>query len=143
MALDIAAIEERAYHRRLEEICEMQDKAIDALKQANKALELALAALERNRNEQGFKQHIPWQNTYPGQQPYYLYSDPNYAGTAWGGSNTLGLQQNSQNYQAGIATSVYVSDQPIVVDWNVKDNNVNEVNSGLKAYSGALQGSAK
>jgi hypothetical protein len=74
LALDLAAIEEKALFRRLDEIVEMQDRAISALKNALEATQQALNVLERNRMEQGYQQKLAWQQQYQPliqKMPYY------------------------------------------------------------------------
>ena len=135
MALDLAAIEEKACARRLEELCEMQDRAIQALKNALEATQLALNTIERNRAEQGYKQQIQWQYQQPQypQQPYYLYN-PQAA------SYYLNPQPSSYENNLMSKLGQVSSLDKIEVDWNIaKDNgNVNEVNSGNQAASGPL-----
>ena len=131
MALDLAAIEEKACARRLEELCEMQDRAIQALKNALEATQLALNTIERNRAEQGYKQQIQWQYQQPQypQQPYYLYNiqaAPYY----------LNPQPSSQEKYEYNWMELSASVKDLL---NAKDNgNVNEVNSGNQAASGPL-----
>ena len=132
MALDLAAIEEKACARRLEELCEMQDRAIQALKNALEATQLALNTIERNRAEQGYKQQIQWeyqQPQYP-QQPYYLYN-----GQA--AYYYLNPQPSSQEkYEYNLMSKLGASVKDLL---NAKDDgNVNEVNSGNQAASGPL-----
>lgn len=74
----------KASIRDYEEIITLQDKAIEALTQANSALVTALEAIKRARAEHGFQPSLPGlgdqtiPNTFPSipfQQPY----------TIWGG----------------------------------------------------------
>jgi hypothetical protein len=139
LALDLAAIEEKACARRLEELCEMQDRAIqvlknalEALKNALEATQLAMNVIEKNRVEQGYKQQIQWQYQqpqYPQQQPYYLYNiqaAPYY----------LNPQPSSQEKYEYNWMELSASVKDLL---NAKDNgNVNEVNSGNQAASGPL-----
>jgi hypothetical protein len=77
----------RSYTKSLEELIELQDKAIVALKQANQALQLALDALQKTRDEQGYAQPLfPQTLPFP-SVPYSPYSQPfnlpNTAGGTW------------------------------------------------------------
>ena len=129
MALDLAAIEEKACARRLEELCEMQDRAIQALKNALEATQLALNTIERNRAEQGYKQQIQWQYQQPQypQQPYYLYNTQ---------AASYYLNPQPSSYENNLMSKLGASVKDLL---NAKDNgNVNEVNSGNQAASGAL-----
>ena len=145
MALDLAAIEEKACARRLEELCEMQDRAIQALKNALEATQLALNTIERNRAEQGYKQQIQWQYQQPQypQQPYYLYNtqvEPYCLGSLGLGAmtgNYLNPQPSSQEkYEYNLMSKLGASVKDLL---NAKDDgNVNEDNSGNQAASGPL-----
>jgi hypothetical protein len=138
LALDLAAIEEKACARRLEELCEMQDRAIQALKNALEATQLALNTIERNRAEQGYKQQIKWeyqQPQYP-QQPYYIYNNqapPYYL-------DPPPSSQEKYEYNLMSKLGQVLSLDKIEVDWNIaKDNgNVNEVNPNTQASGGPL-----
>ena len=129
MALDLAAIEEKACARRLEELCEMQDRAIQALKNALEATQLALNTIERNRAEQGYKQQIQWQYQQPQypQQPYYLYNNQ---------AAPYCLNPQPSSYEYNLMSKLGASVKDLL---NAKDDgNVNEVNSGNQAASGPL-----
>jgi hypothetical protein len=57
--------------REYEEIIDLQDKAIIALKQANEVLQQALYVLERARAEHGYQNQMPWNEQYKYNQGYY------------------------------------------------------------------------
>jgi hypothetical protein len=138
LALDLAAIEAKACERRLEELCNMQDRAIQALKNALEATQLALNMIERNRQEQGYKQQIQWQ---PGYKQYQMYPGQiiQYPEVFWPGSNNLTApqqpsSQGKYSYAGTIAdpAALYSSKADnlqgykIEVDWNIKDNDVKQ-----------------
>jgi len=146
LALDLAAIEEKACARRLEELCEMQDRAIQALKNALEATQLALNTIERNRAEQGYKQQFQWQQAYP-QQPYIMYPSQiiqypegfwhdNGVKGATGATLQTGHLSALNKYEYNLMSKLGASVKDLL---NAKDDgNVNEVNSGNQAASGAL-----
>jgi hypothetical protein len=76
--------------RTLEELVELQDKAITALETALKATQLALEAMQRARTEQGTPIKIDWPvpqpspNTAPSPYVPYIVPQP------WGGTKEWG-----------------------------------------------------
>jgi hypothetical protein len=64
--------------REYEEIIDLQEKAIEALKQAATVLQQALYTLEKARAEHGYQQQIPWNEYYqqPQQYQYWHNSQP-------------------------------------------------------------------
>lgn len=71
--------------RSLEEIITLQDQAIQALQQATAAMKLALETIQAARNEQGYRQSIPFgvPSQFPQNPPYQ----------PWGGDGTFTLPQ--------------------------------------------------
>lgn len=149
MALDLAAIEEKACARRLEELCEMQDRAIQALNNALEATQLALNLIEKNRAEQGYKQQIQWQYQQPQypQQPYTMYPGQiiqypegfwhdNGVNGATGATLQTGYLSALNKYEYNLMSKLGASVKDLL---NAKDDgNVNEDNSGNQAASGPL-----
>ena len=81
--------------REYEEIITLQDKAIEALKQANRALEIALSTLERARNEHGYPQKFDF-----GPQPDQVYDLTKYGGAGGLGVYNNGMSVSQANTQA-------------------------------------------
>jgi hypothetical protein len=143
LALDLAAIEAKACERRLEELCNMQDRAIQALKNALEATQLALNLIERNRQEQGYKQQIQWQQGLQYQvynEPYKMYPGQiiqypeGFWSNQYAGNNPQPSSQEKY-YYAGTAADPAALYPPkadslqglkIEVDWNIKDNDVKQ-----------------
>jgi hypothetical protein len=76
----------------IDELISLQDRAIEALKQANTALSLALSALERARNEHGYPQKLDFY-----KQPQYQHSPfsapyGGLLGGAWNGKDAWNNQ---------------------------------------------------
>jgi hypothetical protein len=130
LALDLAAIEAKACERRLEELCNMQDRAIQALKNALEATQLALNMIERNRAEQGYRQKIQWQ---PGYQQYQMYpgqiiqypegfwsNQVGYAGTSFQPSS----QEKYEYVEAAKALKTLTQEVDNLM--NIKDNDVKQ-----------------
>jgi hypothetical protein len=88
--------------REYEEIITLQDKAIEALKQANRALEIALSTLERARNEHGYPQKFDF-----GPQPDQVYDLTKYGGAVGGlGVYNNGMSVSQANTQASNLSAV-------------------------------------
>jgi hypothetical protein len=74
--------------RTLEELVELQDKAITALETALKATQIALEALQKARVEQGTPLKFEWTPLPVPLPPTYPYPMPITGGT-WGTNQTL------------------------------------------------------
>ena len=105
--------------RTLEELVELQDKAITALESALKATQLALEALQNARTEQGTPTKIDW-TSHPTPipvTPYIPYIAP-FTGGSWGTNQTVtggGIQTTQINSSADVDT---------LVDWGEQWANV-------------------
>jgi hypothetical protein len=82
--------------REYEELIDLQDKAIEALKQALAAMAIALNTIERARNEHGYPQKFDF-----GPQPDQVYDLTKYGGAVGGlGVYNNGMSVSQANTQA-------------------------------------------
>jgi hypothetical protein len=84
--------------RTYEEIITLQDKAIEALTQANAALVMALEALKKARAEHGFPAQLPGFGTLGGlgQGSGYVANKPVYVNPVYVPNTTDGIQWGGQ-----------------------------------------------
>ena len=102
--------------RTYEEIISLQDKAIEALTQANAALVMALEALKKSRAEHGFVTSLPGLQglgesdkigTAVPTNPYVTYVNPTwgYVNPTWGSSSPVWSNSQTANAQSIIANA--------------------------------------
>jgi len=101
--------------KNLEELVELQAKAIEALQQAAGALRIALEVIQKSHAEKGTQEKIVFvpQPSVPQPNPIpytpYVGDFPNPWGTATGGNVQGGLQayaQNAQNVLQNVQSSL-------------------------------------
>lgn len=126
--------------RSLEELITLQDQAIEALKQALAATQLALECLQKNRNEKGFTVPMDFTPVPVQPVPYVPYVQPQVQ--PWGGTPQWG--QTWSGKLADGVTSIVATNSTVTLDSQFANaeqtlQNAQSVHSVAVAYLSSLQ----